>query len=76
MARLFALLPHYPHLSADLFLQVRLIAAQLVALVEKVGDKDKVRIRIEFSILIPHMITHNAGAAFQEEHKTTNPGDD
>jgi hypothetical protein len=56
---------------------VRLIAAQLVALVEKVGDKDKVKTYLQFLIAILHMITHkNAGAAFQEEHKTANLGDD
>ena len=77
MARLFLLPPHHLHLTDDLFSQVRLIAAQLVALVEKVGDKDKVKTYLQFLIAILHMITHkNAGAAFQEEHKTANLGDD
>ena len=34
--------PLYLHVMSDVLWQVRLLAAQLVALVEKVGDKDKV----------------------------------
>ena len=55
---------------------MRLIAAQLVALVEKVGDKDKVGTNVHDVVAIAHVITHKAGAAFQEEHKASNLGDD
>ena len=34
--------PRCLHMTIDTTWQVRLLAAQLVALVEKVGDKDKV----------------------------------
>ena len=63
-------------MAIDFVLQVRLIAAQLVALVEKVGDKDKVGANLNPVTAVLHIIMLTAGAAFQEEYKTSNFGDD
>ncbi len=55
-------------MTIDFVLQVRLIAAQLVALVEKVGDKDKVGVNLNPVTAVLHIVTLTAGAAFQEEY--------
>jgi hypothetical protein len=75
MARCFHLAPSTVSDHLNLDSQVRLIAAQLVALVEKVGDKDKVK-RNLLSSAMQHLTYLNSGATFQEEHQTSNLGDD
>jgi hypothetical protein len=55
--------------------KVRLIAAQLVALVEKVGDKDKVKRNFQ-SPAIQHLMHFITGSTFQEEYKASNLGND
>jgi hypothetical protein len=75
MARSFAVAPLYVDDNFNIKSQVRLIAAQLVALVEKVGDKDKVDLKL-ISPSMQYLTCLNTGSTFQEEHKTSNLRDD